>query len=83
MACGGGVPWGSHNAMVRETCGRVTGGDVFLVFLGLAVMQCVGARLFQGLGAHVGTWIFYVCIAWCNNSGAACPEGATVQQQLG
>ena len=42
LACGGGVAWGSDNAIVRETCGRVIGGDLFL---GLAVMQVCGDQV--------------------------------------
>ena len=54
----GGVAWGSDNAIVRETCGRVIGGDFVL---GLAVMQ--GARL---LGLPVtqpcGDWVIFVLL---------------------
>ena len=54
--------------MVRETCGRVIGGDVFL---GLPVMQCVGARLFLGLGAHVGALCLHYLVQqqWGSLSG--------------
>ena len=74
MACGGGVAWGSDNAIVRETCGRVIGGDFVL---GLAVMQ--GARL---LGLPVtqpcGDWVIFVLLG----GGAASGTGSrdTVQQ---